>query len=250
MCYIYAEASMIKLCINGSRSFTNYDYFKRVMNRLYPPSELIYIINGGAKGADALALKWAKERNIDENLIEIIKPQWNVEDPITGEKIFDKSAGMKRNIVMNEKCDRLVSFWDGESPGTRQAIKHAHFIEKIVTIIRVDKIVFVFGSNLAGIHGKGAALYAVEAYGAKYGEGIGMHGKSYAIPTKDKQLNVLPLILIEKYINDFKHFARKHPEIVFHVTRVGCGLAGYTDRDIAPMFQDAPDNCDLPIEWI
>lgn len=111
-----------------------------------------------------------------------------------------------------------------------------------------DKI-FVFGSNLAGRHGKGAALCAVREHGAAYGQGIGRQGNSYAIPTKDALLRTLPLSEIEKHARVFLDYALGHPELTFQVTRVGCGLAGYKDSDIAPMFKDAPLNCELPSGW-
>jgi hypothetical protein len=110
-------------------------------------------------------------------------------------------------------------------------------------------VIFVFGSNLAGRHGKGAALFARQNHGAVYGQGAGRQGNSYAIPTKDHSLKTLPLFVIAKYVQDFKTYASDHPHEVFQVTRIGCGLAGYRDKDIAPMFEDSPANCELPEEW-
>ena len=106
--------------------------------------------------------------------------------------------------------------------------------------------IFVFGSNLAGRHGKGAALYAREHHGAIYGQGIGLQGSSYAIPTKDAQIRTLPLHQIRRHVDDFKAFAASRPDLVFQVTAIGCGLAGYTPADIAPLFRDVPRNCTLP----
>lgn len=103
--------------------------------------------------------------------------------------------------------------------------------------------IFVFGSNLAGRHGKGAALHALKYHGAIYGEGFGHMGNSYAIPTKGTTLETLPLSRIKQYIDHFIRFAKMNPHFEFNVTRVGCGLAGYKDSDIAPMFKNAPDNC-------
>jgi len=111
------------------------------------------------------------------------------------------------------------------------------------------KQIFVFGSNLAGIHGAGAAKYAVLNHGAIYRQGIGLQGDSYGIPTKDHNIRTLPLKDIHVYVNDFKQFATQHPELTFNVTRIGCGLAGYQDKDIAPMFTGAPTNCNLPQGW-
>lgn len=110
--------------------------------------------------------------------------------------------------------------------------------------------IFVFGSNLAGRHGKGAALFARQQRGAIYGQGIGMQGQSYAIPTKDARLRVLPIPDIAGHVAVFLAFARAHPQLRFQVTRIGCGLAGYRDEQIGPLFAGAPDNCELPLEWV
>ena len=110
-------------------------------------------------------------------------------------------------------------------------------------------MIFVFGSNLAGRHGKGAALEARKKYGAKYGIGVGRTGDAYAIPTKSHKLATLPLSQIKLYIEEFLAYAKKHMELDFMVTRVGCGLAGYKDEDIAPMFVGATANVHLPLCW-
>lgn len=109
--------------------------------------------------------------------------------------------------------------------------------------------IFVFGSNLAGRHGKGSALYARHKFEAIYGQGEGLQGRSYAIPTKDRNLNVLPLTEIEKHVNIFLEFARNHSEYIFNVTAIGCGLAGYKYEQIAPFFKDVPENVNLPSEF-
>lgn len=110
--------------------------------------------------------------------------------------------------------------------------------------------IFVFGSNLAGRHGKGAALYARRHHGARYGQGEGLQGQSYAIPTKDERLQTLPLVQIARHVGVFKAFARLNPALQFQVTPIGCGLAGYKPVQIAPLFADAPENCTLPPEFI
>lgn len=111
------------------------------------------------------------------------------------------------------------------------------------------KSIFVFGSNLAGRHGRGAAKFALENCGAIYGEGAGRQGRSYAIPTKDLSIKSLPLTAIERHVSIFLDHAKAHPEQLFFVTEVGCGLAGYTKEDIAPMFAIAPANCILSSKW-
>lgn len=110
-------------------------------------------------------------------------------------------------------------------------------------------MIFVFGSNLAGRHGKGAALTARITHGAVYGVGEGPTGNAYAIPTKDKNLKTRPLEQIQESVDKFLAYAKASPDKTFNVTRVGCGLAGYTDNQIAPMFKNAPENCVLPKEW-
>lgn len=106
--------------------------------------------------------------------------------------------------------------------------------------------IFVFGSNTAGRHGKGAALTAVKEYGAKYGQGVGFQGNSYAIPTKNAALHSLALNYIAEYVEEFIRFAYAHPEYTFNVTPIGCGLVGYEPYQIAPMFKGVPENVYLP----
>lgn len=110
-------------------------------------------------------------------------------------------------------------------------------------------VVFVFGSNLKGRHGKGAALDAVNQWGAIRGRGIGRQGRAYAIPTKDEHLEPLPLPAIRKHVAVFLAYARQHPESLFHVTALGTGLAGYSPEEIAPMFEGAGLNVHLPLAF-
>jgi len=109
--------------------------------------------------------------------------------------------------------------------------------------------IFVFGSNLAGRHGKGAAKHAKENYGAEYGIGRGRTGQSYAIPTKDVNLKVLPLTTVEAYCFAFCEYARAFPDKEFYVTPVGTGLAGYSKDQIAPFFVNMPTNCIFAETW-
>lgn len=119
--------------------------------------------------------------------------------------------------------------------------------------------VFVFGSNLAGRHGRGAALYAKRHFGAIQGSGVGWHGQSYAIPTKDSKLVTLPLSEIRRSVFSFLVTAgfslRSDVPSIFLVTEIGCGLAGYTPEQIAPLFkgqdgQYPPPNVHLPASFI
>jgi hypothetical protein len=113
----------------------------------------------------------------------------------------------------------------------------------------MKKRIFVFGSNLAGRHGAGAAKFAVLCHGAVYGQAVGRQGNSYAIPTRDEHIRTLTLARIDEHVHTFIEYANEHPELKFIVTRIGCGLAGFTDDQISPMFSHAPKNCILPDGW-
>lgn len=110
--------------------------------------------------------------------------------------------------------------------------------------------IFVFGSNLAGRHGRGAAKAAWVSHGAIRGQGFGPQGKSYAIPTKDERLRPLFLHQILPYADSFLGYARDNPELTFRLTPIGCGLAGYRPEQIAPMFRGAPGNVIMPPEFV
>ena len=107
--------------------------------------------------------------------------------------------------------------------------------------------IFVFGSNLAVAHGGGAARFAYERFGAVWGEGVGLHGQTYAIPTMQGGVDT-----IKPYVDAFIRFAKEHPERMFLVTRIGCGIAGFRDEEIAPLFADSIDveNIILPMEFV
>lgn len=105
--------------------------------------------------------------------------------------------------------------------------------------------IFVFGSNRQGRHGKGAAKYAEDHWGAVYGRGEGRQGMAYAIPTKDTPYATLRLEEIQDHVNTFIEYARRHPRLKFLITEIGCGLAGYSPKYIAPLFVNAPANCEF-----
>lgn len=108
--------------------------------------------------------------------------------------------------------------------------------------------IFVFGSNLAGRHGAGAALIARQLFGAHYGTGQGRTGMSYAVPTKDSELSKLTLTNIKENVGEFLEYAYNRKDLNFFITRIGCGLAGYKNEEIAPMFE-LLDNCNYPRLW-
>ena len=109
------------------------------------------------------------------------------------------------------------------------------YTPEIITALKPNEI-FVFGSNEAGIHGAGAARFAMDKLGAVFGKGWGLAGQTFAIPTKDWSIETLELAAIGFYINRFVNFAKLHPELTFLVTKIGCGLAGCTVAQIAPQF--------------
>ena len=109
--------------------------------------------------------------------------------------------------------------------------------------------IFVYGANESYINASGAARTAREEYGAGMGRGWGLVGKSFGIPTKDWDINTLELDEINHYVQRFIAFARSRPKMSFYVTKIGCGLAGYKEEDIIPMFKDAGPNVILPYGW-
>ena len=113
--------------------------------------------------------------------------------------------------------------------------------DHIVTL-QPDEI-FVFGSNLAGMHAGGAARMACQRFGAIWGQGVGLQGQSYAIPTMQGGIET-----IRPYVDQFIEFARQHPHLKFLVTEIGCGIAGFTPEEIAPLFEAARtlENIALP----
>jgi protein-L-isoaspartate O-methyltransferase len=129
------------------------------------------------------------------------------------------------------------------------ASERAEFERVERLMAQVPRAVFVFGSNAAGVHGRGAAAFVARHYGAQAGVGEGLRGQSYALPTKRTWRDPLTWHEVEHAVARFLAFARSRPDLGFIVTRVGCGLAGYTDAQMAPLFASAPDNCALPIGW-
>jgi len=115
-----------------------------------------------------------------------------------------------------------------------------------------DNEIFVFGSNYAGRHGAGAALQAQRKFGAINGQGIGLMGKSYGIATKDRKIRSLSLEAIENQILKFLVFAKNHSELTFLVTAIGCGLAGFKPKQIAPLFfkYKIPINVRMPKSFL
>jgi hypothetical protein len=159
-------------------------------------------------------------------------------DPASPEvrEAMGEIIGLDGPIPRQEEIDEMFGV-----PGYRKRTSP----ERITSL--KENEVFVFGSNEAGRHGAGAAKQALK-WGASYGLGAGISGQTYAIPTKDYNIKTLSLTMIDMGIESFMSFAKDHPEKTFLVTEIGCGLAGYTPEEIAPMFEDAIelDNVHLP----
>ena len=116
---------------------------------------------------------------------------------------------------------------------TYNNIPRPEYTPERITALRADEV-FVFGSNLAGMHGGGAAYAAFKQFGAIWGCGVGLQGQSYAIPTMQGGVET-----IRPYVDQFIDFARSRPDLFFYVTRIGCGIAGFADAEIAPLFAAA-----------
>ena len=116
---------------------------------------------------------------------------------------------------------------------TYHNIPRPEFTPERITSLRADEV-FVFGSNLAGMHGGGAAYAAFQKFGAVWGCGVGLQGQSYAIPTMQGGVDT-----IKPYVDEFIDIARSRPDLFFYVTRIGCGIAGFADAEIAPLFAAA-----------
>ena len=120
------------------------------------------------------------------------------------------------------------------------------FTPNFITELKENEI-FVFGSNLQGMHGGGAARLAYDKFGAIWGQGVGLQGQSYGIPTMHGGVDA-----IKPYVDEFIEFAKFHPEMTFLVTRIGCGIAGFRDEEIAPLFKECIEinNVILPRSFV
>ena len=122
----------------------------------------------------------------------------------------------------------------------------AEYTPDVINSLAVNEV-FVFGSNLRGWHQGGAARHAQRYFGAIWGQGVGLQGQSYAIPTMQGGVET-----IKPYVDEFIAFAKEHPEQRFLVTKIGCGIAGFKEEEIAPLFNDAirQNNIILPYDFV
>jgi hypothetical protein len=131
-------------------------------------------------------------------------------------------------------------------------MKHHIYTPENITNLEQNEI-FVFGSNLAGKHNGGGAKIALEKFGATYGNGVGIQGQSYAIPTLDENFDKLKIEKINSYVKGFIFYAIQNPNLLFLVTKIGCGIAGYSFKDMAQLFipiNQSLKNIILPKEFI
>lgn len=143
------------------------------------------------------------------------------------------------NLVVERRCLKEKMILPGMEEGTVFSASGHRYTPERISHLNPGEI-FVFGSNLEGMHGGGAALAALNKFGAVWGQGVGLQGQSYAIPTMQGGVET-----IKPYVDQFILFAQMHPELTFLVTRIGCGIAGFRDEEIAPLFRDA-----LPVKNI
>lgn len=150
---------------------------------------------------------------------------------------FDHKLMLDKAIEQLKKDTRYIEL---------KSIMNNRISPDFITELKENEI-FVFGSNLEGMHGGGAALIAYNKFGAIWGQGVGLQGQSYGIPTMHGGVDV-----IKPYVDEFIEFAKSHPKLIFLVTRIGCGIAGFRDEEIAPLFKDAKEleNVYLPKGWI
>lgn len=230
---------------NSSKQYTTYD----VSQMISQLKELGWNFNFIGANIDVKAA--ASSYNID-NILE-----FQQDDRGTREMFKRERSSRMRFYERVKMVDDCMVNEPNSCMSRKEMLKHAskgYFEENAnlrISPERIDALapdeVFVFGSNLQGIHGGGAAKYALNHFGAIMGQGIGLQGQSYAIPTDSCDLSQ-----ITDYVNQFISFAMQHPEKKFFVTRIGCGSAGYSDYDIAPLFRNAMivENIYLPQSFI
>ena len=149
-------------------------------------------------------------------------------------------------MEMNEQREQNNARIDSAESRMKKAYgQQRRTTPEFITSLESNEI-FVFGSNLRGMHGGDAAYIAYRKFGAIMGQGVGLQGQSYAIPTMQGGVET-----IRPYVVEFIQFAKQHPELTFLVTRIGCGIAGFTDDEISPLFEEAHEieNIVLPPNW-
>jgi len=223
---------------------------------------LVTIITDGYENASR---RWDSYK-IHELVEELRKRDWiftyigaNQDAAIEASKIgvrnsLNFEATIQGTVEMFERESRSRRKWNEKVFRKEADLETGYFDEEVVercriTPERIDRLasneVFVFGSNIQGHHLGGAARAAMERFGAVWGQGVGLQGQSYAIPTMG---GIEPM---RQAIDDYIRFAKANPDKRFLTTRIGCGIAGYDDKDIAPLFREAMqvNNITLPASF-
>lgn len=197
-------------------------------------------------GVSPAAVSWRYKRVMDEVVIPYFRKNFDL-DLDDRQTISDFDDGLRRSSITEHHDDAFDDGIDFSSILDKDLEKMAHkrTTPEFITELKPGEI-FVFGSNLRGIHGGGAARVAYQKFGAIWGEGVGLHGQSYGIPTMQGGVET-----IRPYVDEFMEYAKAHPNLTFLVTRIGCGIAGFTDDEISPLFEKAHkiENIVLPEGW-
>lgn len=182
-------------------------------------------------GAIAGPMAYAYYRQMPQELITAAKeklPAWMLEINDEMDEFVASKNGVKEKVKQWNRC---IIYENMEKEQTEKP----KFTPFKIDYLKKNEI-FVFGSNLAGAHAGGAAKAAMNKFGAIWGQGVGLQGQSYAIPTMQGGIET-----IKPYVDEFLAFAKSHKELTFLVTRIGCGIAGFKDEEIAPLFKEALD---------
>ena len=183
---------------------------------------------------------------------EIIVPYFkkNFDMDLDMPEVMDERAILSREATMGEASMPSPTLAEPMAYEDMDLIREEIMEQKRTTPEFITELqpneIFVFGSNLKGMHGGGAAYIAYRKFGAIMGQGVGLQGQSYAIPTMQGGVET-----IRPYVDEFIKFAKENQKLTFLVTRIGCGIAGFTDEEIAPLFENAHDveNIVLPPGW-
>ena len=200
---------------------------------------------------DIIIPYFKKNFDMDLDMPEVMDERLRVGEQGSGMRaILSREATMAEPSMPAPMSGAIPDMFEPMAYEDMDFIKEENMEQKrttpeFITSLEPNEI-FVFGSNLKGMHGGGAAYIAYRKFGAIMGQGVGLQGQSYAIPTMQGGVET-----IRPYVDEFIEFAKQHPELTFLVTRIGCGIAGFTDEEIAPLFEEAHsvENIVLPPNW-
>jgi len=200
---------------------------------------------------DIIVPYFKKNFDMDLDMPEVMDERLRVGEQGSGMRaILSREATMAEPKMASMPSEAIPDMFEPMVYEDMDFIKEENMEQKrttpeFITSLEPNEI-FVFGSNLKGMHGGGAAYIAYRKFGAIMGQGVGLQGQSYAIPTMQGGVET-----IRPYVDEFILFAKQHPELTFLVTRIGCGIAGFTDEEISPLFEEAHsvENIVLPPNW-